>query len=73
MIQTISDNPPRFLDGEGREMTLPETLKMLRKDRGWSTEDLGKVLGVSDRTIENWEQDRRKMPLTAVLLLTHII
>lgn len=73
MIQVTADDPPRFLDGEGVEMSLPQTLKTLREEKGWSTKELGKELGVSHKTIENWEQERRKMNLTAVLLLTYKI
>lgn len=68
MISISPDDPPRFLDGE-ETLSLPEGLKRLRAERCWSTNEMGEMLGVSHRTIQNWEMGRREMPLTALLLL----
>ena len=35
-----------------------ERLKELRKDKGLSTEALGKIIGVSDTAVCNWENNK---------------
>ena len=47
-------------------------LKESRKKLGWSVDEFGKAVGVSGRTIENYEQGRRKIPKTVMLLLNII-
>ncbi len=38
--------------------TFAEKLKELRKEKGLSTEALGKIIGVSDTAICNWENGK---------------
>ena len=45
--------------------TFPEYIKQLRKSKKLNTKDLGDILGVSGRTIENWEQGKK--PATALI------
>jgi len=44
-------------------------LQKLRHAAGLSTKELGEKLGVSQRTIENWEQGRYKIAAAVVKLL----
>lgn len=38
----------------------PEQIKQIRAAYEWNTKQLGEYLGVSGRTVEDWEQDRHK-------------
>lgn len=38
--------------------TLGQRIKRLREQRRWSQSDLGDLLGVSMRTVSNWERDK---------------
>ena len=49
---------PVFVDGDGNVMDYAPALRQLRKEKGWSTTDLGNDVGVSSRTVEGWEQGR---------------
>lgn len=51
---------------------LPQTVKIIRTWRGWSTDELGERLARSGRTIENWEQGRRQVPEAAAAALKRI-
>ena len=42
----------------------------VRKERGWSTAQLGEICGVSARTVEGWEQGRT-VPTEAIMRLNH--
>lgn len=42
----------------------------IRHKRSLSTADIAWLLGVSRRTVEDWEQGRRRVPAAAVLALT---
>lgn len=39
---------------------IAEQLKALRRQRGWSQEDLARELGVSFSTVNRWENDKAK-------------
>jgi len=39
---------------------LPEQLKFLRKNRGWSQEELARNLGVALNTVQRWEMGKNK-------------
>ena len=41
------------------KQNFPGIIKQIRRDNKWTTADLGKILGVSARTVEAWEQGRR--------------
>ena len=47
-----------------------EILKKLRIERDLTQEELGKYIGVSGQSINNWENDRRKYDLKAILKLS---
>lgn len=47
-------------------------IKKLRKKLGINTADFGARVGVSGRTVEDWEQGRRTPNQSAVLLLGQI-
>ena len=46
-----------------------EILKKLRVEKELTQEELGKDIGVSGQSIKNWENDRRKYDLKAILKL----
>ncbi|MFA7173800.1 MAG: helix-turn-helix transcriptional regulator [Kiritimatiellia bacterium] len=74
-IQTAT-TPATFTEsvaGEEKEVSPPEALKKICKEQGWSVQDLADHLGVSKRTVEGWMQGRRKVPLTAILLLACLL
>jgi len=56
----------------GRGMT-PQELRAIRKDLDLTTAELGERLGVSGRTVEDWEQGRRKIRGPAVVLIRQLI
>lgn len=43
-------------------MTLGEKIRSLRRFRGWSQENLGKMTGVNQKTISGWEYNPYMMP-----------
>lgn len=45
-----------------------DSIRALRKSRGWSTRQLGEAVGVSHRTVEHWEQGRPVSRLAALAL-----
>ena len=47
----------------------PDEIKALRKSLGLATAGLAEKLGVSPRTVENWEQGRRHPSGAALVLL----
>ena len=51
----------------------PERFKNIRLEKGYSREQMGEFLRVSSRTIENWEQERRKIPAWVTIYLEEII
>ena len=63
---------PVFVDDNGNVMDYSHGIQAARKEHGWSTSDLAEKLGVSSRTVENWEQGRLPNK-TALLLLSHLI
>lgn len=61
-----------FLDGR-EKIPASEGLQAVRKELSWSVERMGEELGVSRRSIQNWECGRREMPKTAILLLRYLL
>ena len=49
---------PVFVDDDGRVMDYAYGVRTLRKNNKWSVKDLANRVGVSHRTVENWEQSR---------------
>ena len=58
---------PIFVDSDNRPLDYADGFRQLRQERGWSTERLADLVGVSYRTVEGWEQGR--MPSTTALRL----
>lgn len=51
----------------------PAEIREARRKTGLNTAAFGALLGVSGRTVEGWEQGRRKVPATVVRMLPLII
>lgn len=51
---------------------IPETIKIIRKWRGWNTAEFGEKIDASYRTVEGWEQGHRT-PSKSVLKLIRLI
>lgn len=47
----------------------PDQIRALRKRLGLNCADFGALIGVSGRTVEDWEQGRRKPTGPAVVLM----
>ena len=56
-------------------MSLSERIVSLRKQRNLSQRDIAHVLGITDQTVSNWEQERSEPRLTIrqVVLLCRIL
>lgn len=50
-------------------MTNNKKIRLFRKQKNWSTKQLGDFLGFSGRTIENWEQNRNEVSRFALMQL----
>lgn len=70
-----------------RAYTIPRKLKTSKKEviklllpvieaerikRGLTKDELARILGVSKRTIQNWQNGTTQMPLSKIILLTRI-
>lgn len=53
-------------------MTTAETIKNARKALGLSTAQFGDAVGMSGRSVEDWEQGRRR-PSGAVLKMVSVL
>jgi len=49
-----------------------KTIQQTRKQMKLKTAEFGKLIGVSGRTVENWEQGRRKPSKSALMLIKQI-
>ena len=69
----LRNNEPVFIAGI-RDDVLPvsEGVKRLRKDKRLSTTELARLLGVSRRTVEGWEQGKA-ISRMALLFMRRII
>lgn len=45
------------------------TIKKLREAKGYTQKDLAKALGISIKTLQNWEQGRSRTPEYVIRLL----
>lgn len=50
-------------------LVLSEKIKLIRKESGLNTTDFGAKIGVSGRTVEDWEQGRRNPSSPALLMI----
>ena len=66
-IDTTTTPKPTIIDDKGRPMTYSGGVRLIRRRLNLKTAGLGAHLGVSARTVENWEQG--KVPSRAALLL----
>lgn len=53
-------------------MTLSEKILMLRKQRGWSQEELAERLGVSRQSVSKWESGNSLPDLNRILDLSRL-
>lgn len=67
MKPEIEEYKNRILNAE----SFPGFLKNIRKNKNWTTKDLGDYCGVSTRTIEGWEQGRS--PGQAIIPLINLV
>ena len=54
---------------DGRWIEYDEGIRLIREQNGWSRKELAYKLGVSVRTIENWETGRTKNISKSTLIL----
>lgn len=59
---------PIFVDSKNNPIDYGLAIKMLRQKHNISTQDFANKLGVSHRSVENWEQNHRQ--LTKQILLS---
>ncbi len=69
MKYEMKRNLPVFFDDTGIELPYSTMVKRLRKEQKMNTAELGRALGVSSRTVENWEQDRTEINPPVLLLI----
>ena len=65
-------NIPIFVDNKNTPVDYPDGFRLLRKERGWSTTELGELAGVSRRTVEGWEQGRPPNTVALLRLMTSL-
>lgn len=58
---------PVFVDGDNNPIDYADGIRQVRQQKGWSTEKLADLVGVSPRTVEGWEQGR--MPSKPALII----
>ena len=63
---------PVILDDAGNLVDYAPGIRAIRAKLGLNTAQLGSEIGVSGRTIENWEQGRAK-PNAQAALLIHLV
>lgn len=62
--------------GESNEKviaSLQDNLSMIRKIAGWTTDELGKRIGVTKQTISNLENKKTKMTLTQYIAIRTVL
>lgn len=52
-------------------MTIGEAIKDAREKHGWSQAKLADLMGVSDKTVSAWENDRNIPPLGVATAQEH--
>ena len=69
----LRNNEPVFIDGtKNNVLSVKDGIKRLRKDKQLNTTELARLLGVSRRTIEGWEQGKTVSRM-ALLFMQRII
>lgn len=64
---------PVILDDDGNPTDYADGVKLLRDRLGLNTAELGATVGVSRRTVENWEQGRNQPSAPALKLMADLI
>lgn len=49
-----------------------EFLKILRRERKWTQEELGEKIGVTNKTISKWENGNYMPPIDVLLMLSEM-
>jgi DNA-binding transcriptional regulator YiaG len=71
---TSSYGLPVILDDDGHPMNYAPGVRAVRRALGMSTAELGKAVGKSRRTIEDWEQGRRlAVPASALNVMAALL
>ena len=52
-----------------QQMTIGKRIAMLRKNHGWTQEQLGEKVGVSAQAVSKWENDQACPDITIIPLL----
>lgn len=58
-MKILASDQLNFLEYIDREHSLPEILRMSRKEHDMTMENFGKKLGVTKATINNWEKENK--------------
>ena len=53
-------------------MSIGERIKNLRKSKGYSQEELAKLINTTDKTISKWENNRLEPNITSLTLMSNI-
>lgn len=53
-------------------MSIAEILRIRRKAQGWTQADLAEAVGVSVKTVSNWENDRTVPDIQSLIRLSHL-
>jgi len=53
-------------------MSIGERIKNLRKSKGYSQEQLAKIVNTTDKTISKWENNRLEPNITSLTLLSNV-
>ena len=73
-MKLVSNHPqvmPVFIDDKGNAMKYKDGIKELRHSKKMNTKQFGELLGVTFRTVQNWEAGREPS-LMALLFIKHL-
>lgn len=70
---TASDIPLAAVSGDLIPMGYLDALKVLRKKRGWSQDQLAQMVGVEQPTIQRWESGKRLPDLDSLQQLATVL
>lgn len=70
---TSSYGIPVILDDAGEPMDYVPGIAVVRRQLGLSVADVAAAVGVSPRTVENWEQGRRMPPPNVLYVLSTML
>ena len=62
-----------FIDKQGNRLSVFTILHLLRRKYGLSRKEIGKLTGVSGRTVEGWFQGRFYPTRASLMLIQHYL